>query len=150
MSSDNPIVVGVRHLIGIDPGVNTGVAAWDRAAGMFVMVDSGTITEVMEAVTLWSHERNFKVFFEDARQRRWIPDTRDLGREMGRRQGAGSVKRDCQIWEDFCRENGIPYEAVAPQRNRTKLSAAEFARLTGWKGRTNEHGRDAAMLVFGR
>lgn len=150
MNSDNPIVVGVRHLIGIDPGVNTGVAVWDRAAGMFVMVDSGTITEVMEAVTLWSHERNFKVFFEDARQRRWIPDTRDLGREMGRRQGAGSVKRDCQIWEDFCRENGIPYEAVAPQRNRTKLSAGEFARLTGWKGRTNEHGRDAAMLVFGR
>lgn len=31
MSSDNPIVVGVRCLIGIDPGVNTGVAVWNRA-----------------------------------------------------------------------------------------------------------------------
>lgn len=150
MSKDNLIAVGVRYAIGIDPGVNTGVAVWDRAAGMLVIVDTGTITEVMEAVKLWSFDRDFKVFFEDARQRRWIPDTRDLGREMGRRQGAGSVKRDCQIWEDFCRENGIPYEAVAPQRNRTKLSAGEFASLTGWKRRTNEHGRDAAMLVFGR
>ena len=150
MSSDNTIVAGVRYLIGIDPGVNTGVAVWNRAAGMLVTVDAGTITEVMDAVKLWSQEFGVKVFFEDARQRRWIPDTRDLGREMGRRQGAGSVKRDCQIWEDFCRENAIPYEAVAPRRNRTKLSAGEFARLTGWKGRTNEHGRDAAMLVFGR
>jgi hypothetical protein len=28
-----------------------------------------------------------------------------------------------------------------------KLEAVPFAKLTGWQGRTNEHGRDAAMLV---
>ena len=32
----------------------------------------------------------------------------------------------------------------------TKLSAEQFRRITGWTEQTNEHGRDAAMLVFGR
>jgi len=32
----------------------------------------------------------------------------------------------------------------------TKLTADQFKRITGWHGRTNEHGRDAAMLVFGK
>ena len=30
-----------------------------------------------------------------------------------------------------------------------KLDAAAFKRLTSWQGRTSEHGRDAAMLVWG-
>lgn len=139
-----------RYLIGIDTGVHTGYALWDLESLDLWDVDTLTVTQALLRVKAVSEAYRVKVYFEDARQRRWIPDTHDLRREMGRRQGAGSVKRDCQIWEDFCRENGIPYEAVAPKRNRTKLSAEAFANLTGWKGRTSEHARDAAMLVFGR
>lgn len=139
-----------RYLIGIDTGVHTGYALWDLESRELWDVDTLTVTQALFRVKAVSEAYRVKVFFEDARQRRWIPDTHDLRREMGRRQGAGSVKRDCQIWEDFCKENGIPYEAVAPQRNRTKLSAEAFATLTGWKDRTSEHARDAAMLVFGR
>ena len=32
----------------------------------------------------------------------------------------------------------------------TKSKADTFKKLTGWTGRTNEHARDAAMLVFRR
>lgn len=39
---------------------------------------------------------------------------------------------------------------VAPKRNVTKLTHESFVAITKWKGRTNEHKRDAAMLVFGR
>lgn len=46
-------------------------------------------------------------------------------------------------------EQDIPYELVAPRDNRTKLSALQFRNLTGWPARTTEHGRDAAMLVYG-
>ena len=139
-----------RYLIGIDTGVHTGYALWDLESRELWDVDTLTITQALLRVKAISEAYRIKVFFEDARQRRCIPDTRDLGREMGRRQGAGSVKRDCRIWEDFCRENGIPFEAVAPARNRTKLSAEAFRRLVGWQGRTSQHARDAAMLVFGR
>lgn len=140
----------MKYCIGIDTGVRTGYALWDLESRELWDVDTLTVTQALFRVKAVSEAYRVKVFFEDARQRRWIPDTHDLRREMGRRQGAGSVKRDCQIWEDFCKENGIPYEAVAPQRNRTKLSAEAFASLTGWKGRTSVHARDAAMLVFGR
>lgn len=44
---------------------------------------------------------------------------------------------------------GIPFELVAPKNNKTKVSADYFKKLTGWEGRTNEHERDCAMLVFG-
>ena len=36
-----------------------------------------------------------------------------------------------------------------PKRNITKMSQEYFKQLTGWKKQTNEHSRDAAMLVFG-
>ena len=32
----------------------------------------------------------------------------------------------------------------------TKWSAEVFADMTGWKGRTSNHARDAALLVYGR
>lgn len=137
--------------IGIDTGVNTGIAVWDTESRDLLSVETTTITKAMLSVLdfLQSDER-VKVVFEDARQRKWIPAMPDIRREMGRWQGSGSVMRDCKIWEDFCKENSIPYEAVAPKRNRTKLTAEAFKRLTGWKGRTSEHARDAAMLVFGK
>ena len=70
--------------------------------------------------------------------------------DCGTGQGTGSVKRDCNIWEEFLKDCKIPYEAVPPCRNVTKTTAASFARITKWKGRTSEHSRDAAMLVWNR
>lgn len=137
--------------IGIDTGVNTGIAVWDTESRILLSVETTTITTAMLSVLDFRRsDERIKVMFEDARQRKWIPVMPDIRREMGRWQGSGSVMRDCKIWEDFCKENSIPYEAVAPKRNRTKLTAEAFKRLTGWKGRTSEHARDAAMLVFGK
>lgn len=137
--------------IGIDTGVNTGFAVWDKESRGLLSVETTTITKAMLSVLNFCRsDERVKVVFEDARQRKWIPTMPSLRREMGRWQGSGFVMRDCKIWEDFCKENAIPYEAVAPQRNRTKLDAEAFKRLTGWVGRTSEHARDAAMLVFGK
>jgi hypothetical protein len=38
---------------------------------------------------------------------------------------------------------------VAPKNAITKMKAEYFRQLTGYKGKTSEHGRDAAMLVYG-
>ena len=61
------------------------------------------------------------------------------------------VRRDSSIWEEFLSGLvGVPFKPVSPQSKGAKLNAQQFARLTGWTGRTSEHGRDAGMLVFGR
>jgi hypothetical protein len=65
-------------------------------------------------------------------------------------QGAGSIKRDCTIWADYLASLGVPYVNVKPAAGATKWTAERFAKFTGWHGRTNEHGRDAALLVLGR
>jgi len=132
--------------IGIDTGVNTGIAVWDSGIKEFISVESQMIHEAMQTTQRWFSVLNptkTKVRVEDARQRKYITG----GRE--KLQGAGSVKRDAKIWEDFLTDYDIPYEMVAPKNNITKLSAETFKKMTGWQGRTNEHGRDAAMLIFG-
>lgn len=86
---------------------------------------------------------------EDARLRKKIPWQKDEKTERGRREGAGSVKRDAKIWEDFLTELGVPFEMVAPAKNKTKVSAEYFKKLTRYAGLTSQHARDAAFLVVG-
>lgn len=136
--------------IGIDTGVHTGIAVWDSERKEFVLVNTMKIHEAMSLVYNYAYSNSpFQVRFEDARQRKWIPMSKNMTAELGRAQGAGYVKAHCQIWEDFLRDKDIPFEMIAPRRNVTKLSAEQFWRITGYNARTSEHARDAAMLVFG-
>lgn len=137
--------------IGIDCGVNTGFAVAEN--GALLRVESLTITKAMEAVKdLHSKYKDIVVRIEDARKRTWFgnADTRQARSGAGIREGVGSVKRDCSIWEQFCIEQGIKYDLVHPAANATKTQSDYFKKITGWSGRTNEHSRDAAMLVYGR
>lgn len=138
-----------KILIGIDTGVNTGFAvAADRGnGGELEQVESLSITQAMEKVKALIEEweiSNVCLYIEDARKRTWFTG----GREKS--QGVGSVKRDAQIWEDWCKEQGFKFVMIHPAANATKKKATDFKRMTGWVGRTNEHARDAAMLVFKR
>lgn len=136
--------------IGIDTGANTGLAIWDTESRTFLSVETVKIHKAMETVdTLaFNHKNDMLVRFEDARLRKWYGNhSAEDDRKL--LQGAGSVKRDCTIWDDYLKDLGVTYEAVPPKNNRTKLDAGQFRRLTRWVGRTSYHSRDAAMLVFG-
>lgn len=134
-------------LIGIDTGTNTGVAVWNQTDRRLERVETMTITRAMKLVEEYAASENNEVivYFEDARKRTWFGNS---SRE--RLQGAGSVKRDCSIWETFCEELGVECRKIAPKHNTTKLTSAQFRVLTNWQGRTSDHARDATMLVFGR
>ena len=139
----------MKILIGIDTGVNTGFAvAEDKGnGGELQKVTSISITQAMQQVNelIAQHGKEVvQLIIEDARQRKWFTG----GREKA--QGVGSVKRDAKIWEDWCTENQINYRMIHPKNNSTKYKADTFKKITGWTGRTNEHARDAAMLVFRR
>ena len=131
------------YIIGIDPGVNTGLAIWSVKKRDFVSIQTVVAVYAERLIEKFFTEK-ILIRFEDARLRTWFGKA---GREQ--LQGAGSIKRDCQRWEEFLTFHDVPFEEVPPKRNKTKMTAEQFERLTGWQGKTNEHGRDAAMLVFG-
>lgn len=126
--------------IGIDPGVKTGVAVWNREAKKLTALYTVPILVAMSHVLELGAERIHVISVEDAKQR---------GGPAERAQGAGSVKRDCGIWKEFCEMHGIPYLGTPPIPDGTKWPAAFFKRLTGWENRTSEHSRDAAARVWG-
>ena len=133
----------MRYLIGVDPGTNTGIALWDKKRRVFLQIDTCGIVDAMADVLLFAKD-DAEVWIEDARLCIWP------GRGgAGKLQGVGSVKRDCSIWQEFCEHHNLPYMLIDPRHNRTKMKSPTFAKLTGWTERTNEHGRDAAMLVYG-
>ena len=141
--------------IGLDPGHSTGFAVWDSASREFREVATLPLWRAMDEVKRWHYSclmqgRDFHVIFEDARQRTWFKKDRNSSEYRGHLMGAGSVKRDATIWEDALKDWGIPFEATPPRPGLTKWDADTFAKVTGWRGRTSNHARDAALLVFGR
>lgn len=134
--------------IGIDTGTHTGFAVWDTEKRSLDFVETLSIHEALLRVWMW-RTADVEVYFEDARLRKWY-GTHTAKEDRNKLQGAGSVKRDCVIWEEALKDWKIPFHAIAPKNNTTKMTPEFFRALTGWKGRTSEHARDAAMLVFGR
>ena len=126
--------------IGIDPGTKTGMAIWNKEKKKFDVLDTlpihRALIQVMNVRALIN-----EVVVEDSRQK-WF------GGDPLRKQGAGSIKRDCSIWEAFLKDYDIPYRLVRPQKKITKLKPAAFFQITGYGGHSSEHSRDAAMLVY--
>lgn len=141
--------------IGIDTGTHTGIAVWDSRGRCFRSIEDVPIHKAMATVAQYKdiadqEGARLYVRVEDPRQRTWYGERMSREMERNKLQGVGSVKRDAVIWEDFLSDLGVKFEMVAPKDNMTKLSQEAFETITKWKGRTNEHKRDAAMLVFGR
>lgn len=143
--------------IGLDPGDNTGFAVWDGTAREFLAVATMPLWRAMEEVKRWQYACllapvpvSLYVIFEDARQRKWFPQERNQSEYRGKLMGAGAAKRDAKIWEEFLNAMHIPFSAVKPAAGQTKWDPDYWARITGWQGRTSEHSRDAALLVFQR
>ena len=150
-------------IAGIDPGVNTRVAIWDRRKRMFVVVhtydksDYGIIAALGELSKWVASGRLEEIHVEDARLRTWFEEPKNSKERIKKLQGAGSVKRDCAIWQQFCAYKNIVYKAVHPKEvyarfplpsGMNKWNAEYFMKMTGWPGRTSVHSRDAAALVW--
>lgn len=130
--------------IGIDPGTDTGLAI--SADGRLVKLYTVKIIKAMEIIeqTLLTRWDDIIVVIEDARLR---------GGKKERSQGAGSIKRDCVIWQEFWEDYSelenlcVLYQR--PGKSPTKMDEDLFKKMTGWTKRTSNHARDAAMLIHG-
>ncbi len=98
----------ISYIIGIDPGVITGVGIWGVNEKELIQVKSMMLHQAIVKVKSWAQMSFIRI--EDARLRKWFGEA---GKEQ--LQGAGSIKRDCKIWEDFLTDNNIPFELVPPK-----------------------------------
>ena len=140
------------YYIGIDTGTHTGLAVWnakerklDQIKTVKIHVAMSVVKSFIDMSKLSLENETVFIRVEDARKRKWFGKNSNA-----KLQGAGSVKRDCTIWEDFLTDLGANFEMVSPANNKTKLNAEQFKRITKYAGQTNEHNRDAAMLVYGK
>ena len=132
----------MKYAIGIDPGQSTGIAIWDMDTQVFVSVETTTAVNAEETVRKYGD--NCIVLVEDARQRKWFGNS---GPE--KYQGAGWAKAASARWEEFLKYHGVAHRMMKPGKTWKGANAgAMFAKLTGWKGRTSNHARDAAWMVF--
>ena len=61
-------------------------------------------------------------------------------------QNVGSVRAEGKLLCMGLRDLGYEVVQVSPMG---KIDAAGFSSLTGYRGRTNQHERDAGLLAFG-
>ena len=137
-----------KYAIGIDTGVHTGFAVWDIEKQLLLNCETMQIDEAMESVMfmfIFASHKDIIVVIEDARKRKFFK-----GENMAaKQQGAGSIKRDAKIWEDYLTRLKIPFKMVNPTSRKTKITEEYFKKISKYKGRTSNHARDAAMLVLG-
>ncbi len=143
--SNNPAndIYNIRtstFLVGIDPGVHTGMCIYDRRTRRIDYLATTGIAECMHRIKeLADRGVYICVMIEDARKRSG-PANKALG--------AGSVRRDCSVWQEWLDWHKIP--SVWQNIGTTKMTSEQFAKLTGYRDRTSSHARDAAMIVWGR
>lgn len=132
--------------IGIDPGIKTGFAIIcnDQKEALTV-----TIHNAFPLIKqLLKRDDKIHVRVEDARKRKWFGV-----KSKDKQQGAGSIKRDSKIWEDFLTElsskkdSKLTFEMLHPIKGGTKINKVLFKKISGITKVTSEHARDAYMLI---
>ncbi len=138
-------------LVGLDPGEQTGLALYDPMAGRLRFCTSMSFWKAVQwfgtvagpvAVVVIEDARKLPVY---GRHRAVRGARRDkLARNIGR------IDRDTQLWLEYLTGRGYRVVLSHPSARQQKWSAQTFRQITRYQGRTNEHARDAAQLVWGR
>lgn len=132
-------------LVGIDPGVNTGICIIDADTKEIKMLATLKIHDALETIKVNRYDIK-KVVIEDPNM--W---THFVDKNAKKRlQGAGSVKRDFSIWRDFLNAYGVDFIGIRPDKKRNDIAynSTLFSKITGFNGRCSEHARVACMLIF--
>lgn len=141
--------------IGVDPGVKTGFAILN---GLELTLHTLSFWDAIKMIESKTNDLYFFRFLydlivviEDVTQNK-PTFNRNLNYRSNSKvsQNVGQNKRDCQLIIEWCEMNGIEVIKKRPTKNSmTKLNAEVFNKITGYNGKSSQHSRDAAMLIFG-
>lgn len=141
-----------RVLVGIDPGAVTGLATVDAGTGAVLAVTSAGPLETIRQLEALAHEGVLVgAYLEDSRD---LPIyARHGAKNRGQRdrvaRSVGRVDGLTDLYVRLLTSLDVPVQTVEPVRSK-KWDAETCARVTGYAGRANVHGRDALRIVFGR
>lgn len=153
--------VTITRFIGIDAGVNTGFAVWDAETSRFNKIATTTFWGAIQALESEHMElagkqtdvnttHGIAVYIENPNGNRPTFGKHQAYREKIS-QNVGMNKRDAQLLIEYCKNNHILFFSITPgKHSMTKMKPEAFAKYTGYDARTSSHGRDAAMLVYGK
>jgi hypothetical protein len=135
----------VRFFVGIDPGVNTGLAIFDRKAKKFITLETLTAVKAENYLLNMEPEQTFFVV-EDARLNVRKKDHTSMPQAVG----AGSIRRDSQRWEEWLSFYGFSFIMIRKRKTYDRFikDAKAFNGLTGHEGRTSEHARVAGIMAY--
>ena len=149
-----------RIFIGIDPGRNTGFAVWDAQKKEFFEMhtfDFWKTVSLLEryaalddsALEVENRKLEIHVVIEDPNQNKPTFSKHRQSATVREKisQNIGANKRDAQLLIELAKNLGLTVHAIRP--DRAKWTAETFKSYTGYHGRTSEHSRDAARLVYG-
>jgi hypothetical protein len=140
--------------IGIDPGVQNGFAVWDSLKKDFIKILTLKFHPLLKQLDFYqaTQEGRFQIVLEATYLNKPVwhgAQNKAIAGSIAQR--VGSNQRTAQLIKEYCEEYDLPLVEVKPGKNSyTKLSQKKFEQLTGCRIKTSEHGRDAAMLVYGR
>lgn len=146
--------------IGIDPP--KGWAEYDPEAQKLVAVETTDFFEIQSRLEIISALYRsgsvaVRIYIETPQHNRpvFMKDSRpsDRLKLLKIAQNIGENKANAKLLVSlaerlFGREN--VFQVTPNKKSATKWKSERFEIVTGWKPRTSEHGRDAAMLVWGR
>ncbi len=147
-----------RYVVGIDPGVKTGFAVWNRDEKAFEWIETSTFWGVFFRITESSVFKpvNTHIVIEVAHH---APTFKHLKAEGQNKdtlskiaRNVGQVTREAQLLVEGFRRLGFTVSEQKPL-GKAKNAAddrAQFERLTGWTKQTSQHARDAARMVYQR
>lgn len=145
------IIRGKKEVyIGIDPGIVSGLAVWhhNENGKYFQYIAGCKLFELFTHLELYSAVKEF-VFVRIENPNTWRPfRTSNPEENQAKIMGAGAVKQTFKHIIEYLDFLGYEYVEVKIQGTKKKVKAPEFIKITGWQKPTNEHGRDAAMLVY--
>lgn len=163
--------------IGIDPGETCGVASWSNTTDKFTEVTSFMYWETIQFINRILNHRgdkrrkdgtiagiallienpglnkpvfpmkeetvNFKTALATDDYELHNTTLRIFSR---RAQNVGMNKQMAKFLIEYCTRMGFRVQEVRPHRK--KVNAEVFKMRTKWQGRTNQHGRDAGLIVY--
>lgn len=131
-------------ILGIDPGLKTGVAHFD--GGKLVRLETIHPADIPQ---LLQQHRPARVVFEDSRLQShvWKRGT-GVAAAAKIARNVGEVDAWCRLIVATCERLGIAAHGISPQGKGAKLDAAQFEHLTGWSQRSNQHERDSALVAW--
>lgn len=139
-------------VIGIDPGTNTGFTAFNCDKKEYIHCDTLSIHQAIfrieKMIEMSNMPKGMLIIVEDSR---------GISGPNEKKLGAGSIRRDCSIWEEYLTElikksgKDISFQFIRPTNNRyLKMPPQEwvkYAKFT-WTKIPSEHARDSATYLF--